>query len=280
MSESSTREYVLGTGADELARLALQHRLWSDAAHSAWKHAGIAPGRRVLDVGCGPGFGSFDLAQFVRDSGRVVGIDESETFIAYLRAQAAARGLPQLTAGVGDVQRLESAVRAAAPDVPAFDIAYARWVLCFVPDPQAVVSGVAALLAPGGRFVVHDYFNYEMMCLAPRSEAYARVVAATAKSWRARGGDPDICAYVPAMMEKAGLRVARLEVHQRVARGHESMFVWPDVWWRIYTPKLVEMGYLSRADGDQVIRDLDAAKGSTSSFAVLPPVFEIIGEKA
>ncbi|MFY9341712.1 MAG: methyltransferase domain-containing protein, partial [Planctomycetota bacterium] len=76
MSERE-REYVLGTGADELSRLGLQHRLWSDAAHQAWQRACIRPGQRVLDVGCGPGYAAFDLAQIVTAVGAVVGVDES-----------------------------------------------------------------------------------------------------------------------------------------------------------------------------------------------------------
>ena len=48
--------YVLGTGDDELQRLSLQHRLWADAAHAAFRRAGITIAQRVLDVGCGPGF--------------------------------------------------------------------------------------------------------------------------------------------------------------------------------------------------------------------------------
>ncbi len=275
MSErDAAREYVLGTGDDELARLALQHRLWADAAHAAWKMARIGLGDRVLDVGCGPGFASFDLAPLVGPRGRVVGVDESEAFIGHVNAQAAGRGLGWLTGVRGDVQALEGAVGGERD----FDLAYARWVLCFVPKPEDVIAGVARLLKPGGRFVVHDYFNYESMTLAPRRPSWAKAVAATAASWRARGGDPDVMGRVPRMMEKVGLKVTHLNVHQRVARGHETMFVWGDVWWRIYAPKLVAMGLLAQADCEELIRDLDEVKGSTTDFAVLPPVFEVIGE--
>ncbi|MEQ1634790.1 MAG: SAM-dependent methyltransferase, partial [Planctomycetota bacterium] len=67
----SDREYVLGTGSDELTRLSQQHRLWSNTAHEAWLAARIAPGHRVLDVGCGPGYAAFDLASLVTARGAV-----------------------------------------------------------------------------------------------------------------------------------------------------------------------------------------------------------------
>jgi ubiquinone/menaquinone biosynthesis C-methylase UbiE len=271
----TTREYVLGTGDDELQRLALQHRLWGDAAHEAWRLARIGPGQRVLDIGCGPGMASFDLAQFVTTSGRVVGVDESPAFIEHLNTQAAARKLPQLSGLVGDVHDLPGVVSGRGP----FDIAYARWVLCFVKDPAAVIRGAASLLAPGGRLVVHDYFNYTAMSMAPRRASHDKAVAATAKSWRDRGGDPDIVARLPRLMQEAGLRLEHLHVHQRIARGGETMFHWINVWWRIYTPKLVAMGLLTQADQDQFFKDLDEVGASTTDFVVCPPVYEVIAIK-
>jgi ubiquinone/menaquinone biosynthesis C-methylase UbiE len=274
---NAKKEYVLGTGDDELARLGFQNRLWSDAAHTLWKLAGIRPGTSILDVGCGPGYAAFDLAQLVGSTGRVLGIDESAGFIAHLNHQANVRGLPHLRGLVGDVQSLHAIENSAA--AASIDLAYARWVLCFVPKPQDVINGVAATLKPGAAFCIHDYFNYETMTLAPRSAAFARIVAATGRSWRARGGDPDIMARVPGMLRRAGLRVTHLAVHQRVARPAESMWHWADTWWRIYTPKLVAMGEVTQRDADELMSDLDAAAVSPDTFMQLPPVYEIIGVK-
>lgn len=273
-SDAPPREYVLGTGADELERLGLQHRLWADAAFAAWKGAAIGPGQRVLDVGCGPGYASLDLAELVQSTGTVFGVDESEGFVQHLREQARRRGLSQVGAAAGDVQELAKPL-AGRRD---FDLAYARWVLCFVRDPGAVVAGVAAALAPGGRFVIHDYFNYEAMTLAPRRESHARAVAATARSWRARGGDPDIAARLPRLLRDHGFRVEHLAQHARVARPGDSMWHWIASWWTIYVPKLVAMGELSTDDGSRFFEDFAAMRADTD-FAVLPSVFEIIARK-
>jgi ubiquinone/menaquinone biosynthesis C-methylase UbiE len=274
MSEAD-REYVLGTGSDELARLGFQHRLWSDAAHALWRLVGIRPGYRVLDVGCGPGYASFDLAQFVGPTGQVVGVDESKGFVANVCEQARTRSLPQLKAVVGDVQNLPG----AGLELGSFNMAYARWVLCFLPDPAACVAGVAHHLRPGGKFCVHDYFNYETMTLAPRRESYVRVVRATGSSWRKAGGDPDIVGRLPELVRAAGLRVTHLTVHQRIARPWESMWYWADTWWRVFAPKLVAMGELTQGEADEFFRDVDAAAASPDTFLVLPPVYELVAEK-
>jgi SAM-dependent methyltransferase len=272
--------YVLGTGDDELARLSLQHRLWSDAACDAWKRGGVGAGSRVLDVGCGPGFAAFDLAQLVTPSGRIVGIDESGPFIDYLNAQAGVRGLPQLSGVVRDVQKLPGL------EGGPFDAAYARWVLCFTADPEAVVAGVASLLRPGGTFIVHDYFNYTSMTAAPRLASHDRLVSATARSFRARGGDPDVVGRLPAMMLRHGMDVLSIQVHQRLARGGtrtdgsvDPMLAWPLTWWRTFAPKLVVMGLLSRAECEEALADLAMIERDPARFIVCPPVYEVIAHR-
>lgn len=77
-------EYVLGTGEIESTRLGLQHRIWSGPAHWLWERAGIRPGMTVLDVGCGPGHASIDLAEIVGPSGRIYAVDESPLFLKHL----------------------------------------------------------------------------------------------------------------------------------------------------------------------------------------------------
>jgi SAM-dependent methyltransferase len=269
------KEYVLGTGADELERLAFQHRLWSDAAHQAWKNARIKIGHRVLDVGCGPGFASFDLAQIVTRGGAVVGVDESATFIEHLNDQAEARHLPHLSGIVRDVHEIAEAVRGQE----SFDLAYARWVLCFVKDPAKVIHGVAERLRPGGRFVVHDYFHYQSLTIAPKQEFHDRAVEATMKSWSARGGNTDVAGNIPKWMKEAGFEVVHMTAHARVARPSDTMFHWPEVWWNTYAPKLVTMGYLEQAECDALLQHLRDIRHSNEHFIQCPIVYEFIAEK-
>ena len=76
--------YLLGTDADERRRLETQHRLWAEWAHDLWDRAGFGPGDRLLDLGCGPGFASVELAERVGAGGRVLAVDESARFIGAL----------------------------------------------------------------------------------------------------------------------------------------------------------------------------------------------------
>lgn len=267
--------YVLGTGIDELERLAFQHRLWSDTAHAAWRTARVCPGDRVLDVGCGPGYASFDLAQLVMRQGAVVGVDESPRFIGYLNHQAQVRELPQLTGRVGDVQNLTDVVT----ERQSFTVAYVRWVLCFVSEPLRVLQGIGELLQPGGRVVIHDYFHYQSIATAPRHPAHDEVVAATMASWRDRGGDTDIVGRLPRLLHDAGFELIHFQAHARAARSTDTMFSWPDTWWRTYTPKLVDMGYITAETAAALLEHFQKLKQDRTAFIQCPTVYELIAER-
>lgn len=272
----SQREYVLGTDKAELDRLGFQHRLWSDLAYATWRAAKIEPGMNVIDVGCGPGFATFDLSDIIGPSGRVVGVDESAAFVEHLAAQAASRGHAHIKAMKGDAQRLDALGLAEQ----SFDLAYVRWVLCFVSDPLAVLKGIARLLKPGGKLAVNDYFNYESMTIAPKKVAFSRGIAAVGQSWRERGGDQDIMGRITGLAAQAGLRCTRLEVHQRLARPSDTMWQWPESFWKNYIPKLVDSGHLTSAEGEAFMKAWREATADPHAFMLLPPVFEFVAEKA
>lgn len=93
MADSS---YLLGTHTEELERLGFQHQLWLPSAQEAWQRAGITAGARVLDVGAGPGFAAIELARAVGPTGRVLGLELNQTYVAAGQAMARSEPLPQL----------------------------------------------------------------------------------------------------------------------------------------------------------------------------------------
>ncbi|MCB9847891.1 MAG: methyltransferase domain-containing protein [Phycisphaeraceae bacterium] len=279
MTQSTTRdpranrpEYVLGVGDDELSRLGLQHRLWADEASGIWREAGFGPGQTILDVGCGPGFASFDLAPLLEPEGRVIAIDESPRYIERLSAEAQRRGLPNIDARVGDAQALD-----LAPG--SIDGAWERWVMCFTPRPEAVVGGVAQALRPGGVFAMQEYFNYRTLTLAPRTPLFEPVVAAIRASWHDYGGDDDIGGSLPAMLRSAGLEVVSIRPLVRVARPGEAMWRWPDSYFRVFLPKIVEEGYLKESDRAAFMEEWARRSADPDSYFFTPPMVAIIARK-
>lgn len=265
--------YVLGTHDEELQRLGLQHSLWREQAEALWDLAGIRPGMTVLDVGCGPGFATLDLARRVGPTGHVIAVDESQRYLDHLKAQADAAGLANIETRHGDAQNLPVTPNCA-------DAAYARWVLCFVPKPEAVLSGVVTALRAGGVFAIQDYYFYRAMRLCPPSDAFNRTILAVHDSWVQRGGDSDIGSRLPSMLAPAGFNVAHLRALVRMARPHEPLWQWPFTFFRNFLPMLVEMGLLTQAEHDAFNADWKARESDPGGFFATPPMIDIVATKS
>ncbi|MGE0481128.1 MAG: methyltransferase domain-containing protein [Phycisphaerae bacterium] len=272
MNTEQEQEYVLGTHDAELTRLGLQHRLWSAAAYELWERAGFRPGQTILDLGCGPGYATMDLAQLVGPTGKVIAADVSRRFLDHLEAQARAQDRPNIETRLCDLQQL---------DLPpaSLDGAYNRWVLCFLKDPERVVARVAAALRPGGVFAVQDYFNYVALTLAPRGPALERVVRAVDDSWRRSGGDSDFVARLPGMMARHSLHVREIRPILRVARPGSLLWQWPTTFFMNFVPKLVAEGYLTPAEQAAFEQEWRERSNDPHSFFATPPVFEVIAVK-
>lgn len=101
------------------------------------------PGERVLDIGCGFGDASRQIAERVGASGSVHGVDASGRFVDVARSEAADAGMDNVTFEVADVE---------ATGFPAeYDLAFSRMGTMFFANPVAALRHVHGALVPGGR---------------------------------------------------------------------------------------------------------------------------------
>ncbi len=110
------------------------------------ERAGLRPGLRALDIGCGFGETTLQIARLVAPGGSVVGTDAAAPFLAVARADAQAAGITNATFELADAQ--------VAQFEPVFELAFARFGTMFFADPVAGMRNVAAALVPGGRLLM------------------------------------------------------------------------------------------------------------------------------
>jgi ubiquinone/menaquinone biosynthesis C-methylase UbiE len=138
----------------------------------AWKSAivdglRLQPGAQILDIGCGMGADTFDLAAKVAPKGLVTGVDFSETLIAEAIRRAAGRNA--CTAfEVGDAQALRF------PD-HAFDAVRAERMFMHVPNAKQALSEMARVLRPGGRMAVQDFDWETQFCDSPYKDTTRKI---------------------------------------------------------------------------------------------------------
>ena len=107
---------------------------------------GLKAGDRVLDVGCGFGETTLQIAERVRPGGSALGTDCSEPFLQIARNDAAAAGLDNAKFAAVDAQ--------TAAFEPEFDVAFARFGTMFFQNPTAGMRNVGSALKPGGRLLM------------------------------------------------------------------------------------------------------------------------------
>jgi SAM-dependent methyltransferase len=220
----------------------LRSHSWRTAANSAAHLLPLLhPGQRVLDVGCGPGTITCDLAAAVGPAGYVLGVDPSAEAIARARAEAARRGLAgRARFEVGDAADLPSVIaaavaaadasaRGAPPDVaaaaaqaaatqagsaasppgkapsarPGFDVVHAHQVLQHTAAPAEVLTAMrAAARAPGGIVAARESLAF---LHGPAEDAMlARWEALFRAVARAGGATPDAGGALSAYAREAG----------------------------------------------------------------------------
>lgn len=176
----------------------------------------IEPGMSCLDVGCGGGDVTCELARRVAPGGRAVGIDMDKAKLAIAREEASGAEEMAVEYLEGDVLTSEIA--------PEYDVVYARFLLTHMADPEAVATRIAGGLRPGGLLVVED-IDFKGAFCHPVNTAYDRYVELYTKAAVARGVDPNIGPRLPELLVAAGCERVRLNVVQPAGmtpEGHEG----------------------------------------------------------
>jgi SAM-dependent methyltransferase len=251
MNDNTETDYVLGTHDAEIARLHLQHGIWREHVQDCWQRAGIAPGQSVIDIGCGPGFASVDLANIVGSNGHVIGIERSERFIEHAKALCHAHNLNNVTFQQADVMLDTLAVSNA-------DSIWCRWLAIFVSDPALLVQKMAAALKPGGKLIFHEYVHYETYQSVPHSQALEQFVQQVMASWREFGGEPNVARDLPDYLAAAGCRLLETRPITFSAQIHQPLWQWPASFIDINLQRLLDLDRVNQAWVDAVKTDMHA----------------------
>jgi cyclopropane fatty-acyl-phospholipid synthase-like methyltransferase len=226
----------------EIDRLQLQAGLIGGITRRLISEAGIQPGMRVLDIGCGAGDVSMLLAEAVGEGGSVVAFDHEPRAIEVARARARTAGYRQIEFVV--------AAHDALPEQPAFDAAVGRYVLIHQADPVAMIRRAAAAVRRQGVVAFHE---------------------------PAVGVDthtpPDVGSRLAACFEEAGLPTPRL-IWESLAGGPDSpAWRWLAMNYRCMLPHMVRLGLTpaDAGDPDTLADQLVAAATAARAQIVFPP---------
>jgi ubiquinone/menaquinone biosynthesis C-methylase UbiE len=140
--------YVIRGGREGYERLLVLARAKWPGTRALFERVGIGRDMRCLDLGCGGGEVTFEIARLAGPGGHVTGIDMDEVKLEAARATAVERGLANVEFRSENVNDWEEAV--------AYDLVYARFLLQHLSQPADLVRRMWAAVEPGGALVVED----------------------------------------------------------------------------------------------------------------------------
>lgn len=192
-------EYTMGYSEHETRRLQLQAKIYQPHSQHLLSLAGIGPGMRVIDIGCGAGDVSILAARLVGPSGTVLGVDSDPAILAVARQRAASAHLDNV-----------SFQHAELPDVvleQPVDALIGRLILMHLPDRTAAVRTLSRLVRPGG-IVTFQEFNASRTRTVPYCPVVMQGGGWVIQAFARAGVPSDLGESLPSLLREAGLRVS------------------------------------------------------------------------
>ena len=174
----------------------LRSHSWRTAENSAgYLLPELKPGQDLLDVGCGPGTITADLAALVAP-GRVTAVENAPGVLEQAARNAAGAGVSNIVFEVADIHELPYAD-------DSFDVVHAHQVLQHVADPVQALREMRRVCRPGGVVAARDsdYAGFFWYPLVPALDEWQELYRRTA---RANGGEPDAGRRLHAWAREAG----------------------------------------------------------------------------
>lgn len=252
------QSYAIRGGRSGRERLRVLSQVLQAGTLNFLDKVGLRPGMACMDVGCGGGDVTRELARRVGAGGRVVGLDMDELQLEIVRGEAAAQNITNVEYRAADVSSPPN-------DLGSFDLVYTRFLLCHLNRPADVLSWMVKCLKPGGVLAVEDCDFSGHFCHPP-FPAFERYVELCSEVMRRRGGDPDIGLKLPQMLNDAGLNIGGVSVAQPSDVAGDVKLLNALTMENIAEAVLNE-GLATREEVEQVVFGLDACTRNSTTFA-------------
>jgi len=262
--------YVIRGGVEGRERLRILARVMQPTTSSLFDRVRIDAGMACLDVGCGGGDVTLDLARRVGPEGRVVGWDIDETKLGLARREAEEQGLGNVNFRLSDISHGEADGE--------FDAVYARFLLTHLKDPAGALTGMRQMLRPGGVAIVEDIDSTGYFC-HPDAAALWRYVELYTQAVRRRGGDANIGPRLPGLLLDAGFERVQMNVVQPAGLDGEVKLIHPITMETIVDCVLSE-GLATRSDVDKLVAELYELARDSRTVVSLPRVVQAWGYRA
>lgn len=263
-------DYFIGVNEAEVDRLRTQHDAWRPETELLWKDAGFSSCRSILDIGCGPGFTSLDLARVVGPSGEICAVDKADSYLQSLVERASAQGVTNIRVSNADLAQSQSIAG-------SFDAAFCRWCLAFLRDDfDVALQNIRQALRPGGVFAAMEYLTLRSVTCSPPSEAFDANSRAWIEFYARHGGDSTVGQALPRQLASAGFRIRSVRCVGGMANPQHRWWSWWGRLIRDFGPTFVAEGLLQSEQLDALHRDWADMSGQPDAFIYTPILLQVV----
>jgi ubiquinone/menaquinone biosynthesis C-methylase UbiE len=257
--------YVIRGGREGYDRLLVLARdRWPDTS-ALLARAGLGSGLRCVDLGCGGGSVTLELARLVAPNGEVIGVDLDEVKLGLATQAAAARGLSNVRFEAADVDAWDE------PD--AYDVVFSRFLLQHLSQPLDLVRRMWAAVRAGGVLIVEDA-DFDGWCCYPPNGGFDFFVHAYGQVLHRRGGDHAMGRKLYRQFLDAGIRDPHLTLVQPVrVEGEEKALAWSTL--DAVADAVVSEGIASEEELRAALTSLRRFTDDPATLIVGPRVFQV-----
>ena len=261
-------KYLLGSGRSDHDRLRVISEIHDGRTHELLLRAGLVPGHRFVEFGCGLGY----VTRWAASEGaHATGIDLNEDHVAVAGELAREAGLKTAQFCTANVYepRLE-------PE--SIDVSYCRWLMVHLNRPVEAMRAIHAVLKPGGVMVCEEA-DVSAVYAEPASFAYAELRDICLEGGRQRGADYSGGRRAHLWAKAAGFEIVHVDAyHPHYLTGqHKRFWNWT---LRAAALALEKEGYLAAARLDELVAGMNEADDSPDTVVAHCRMHQLIAKKA
>lgn len=260
--------YALKISDGEISRYRLMAKRAQASEAELWAEAGIRPGARIADIGCGPAAALALMAQTVGPTGWVCGVDGDASALSRAHALLADAGVENADVRLGRAE--DTGLEAGA-----FDTVVLRHVLAHNGGAeQLIVNHLATLARPGG-FVYLVDVELSAMRMHPQSADLSDLTTKYVEFHSARGNDPRVGLRLSELASAAGLEVIHFKGWFDITEAPVGMR--PPSW--AAREAMVTSGVASEADVTRWNAALDDLDKTAERPLLFPALFAVVARR-
>ena len=256
--------YVIRGGQLGYDRLQILSRArWPETA-ALFGRAGLAPGMNAIDLGCGGGNVTLEIAALVAPA-QVIGIDMDDVKLALAREAAATRGLSNVRFQAMNLNHWH--------EDAAYEVVYARFVLQHLSQPKEMLRRMWEAVRPGGVLIVEDA-DFDGWACHPSRPGFEFFTRTYAEVIRRSGGDHTIGRKLYAYFLEAGIGRPEVKAIQPLeTEGEAKSLPWTTL--DATADLIVERSIASRDEVEAALLDLERITNDPGCLITGPRIFQL-----